>query len=56
MSYLFWSGSNHCDVAQITEVLLQNGIKLHFANQFSVAVLQLEQEDITDTVVLYGGR
>ena len=41
--YLFWSGSNHRDVAQITEVLLQTGIKLRFVNQFSLAVLQLDQ-------------
>lgn len=41
-------------MAQITEVLLQTGIKLRFVNQFSLAVLQLDQEggDITDTVDL----
>ena len=57
MRYLFWSGRNHRDVAQITEVLLQTGIKLRFVNQFSLAVLQLDQEeggDITDAVDLDG--
>lgn len=39
-------------MAQITEVVLQTGIKLHFVNQFSLAILQLDQGDITDTVVL----
>lgn len=43
-------------MAQITEVVLQTGIKLHFVNQFSLAVLQLDQGDITDAVVLDGLR
>lgn len=41
-------------MAQITEVVLQTGIKLHFVNQFSLAVMQLDQWGVTDTVVLDG--
>lgn len=43
-------------MAQITEVVLQPEIELHFINQFSLDVLQLDQVDITDAVVLNGLR
>lgn len=41
---------------KLFKVVLTPGIKLHFVNQFSLDVLQLDHGIITDLVVLNGPR